>query len=61
MAGEFEPTDAAIAGRAVLHATARFHHPAHAVEWRDPEIEAQLDAVVSLLMRGLKITAALGG
>jgi AcrR family transcriptional regulator len=51
--GKFEPIDTAVAGRAVLHATARFHHPAHALEWRDPQIEAQLDAVVSLVLRGL--------
>jgi AcrR family transcriptional regulator len=55
-AGDFEPTDTALAGRAVLHATARFHHPAHAIEWRDPEIEDHLDAVVSLLLRGLRVS-----
>jgi hypothetical protein len=44
----------------VLHATARFHHPAHAVEWRDSEIEAQLDAVVSLQLWGLEVTAGRG-
>jgi hypothetical protein len=44
----------------VLHATAGFHHPAHAVEWRDSEIEAQLDMVVSLPLWGLEVTAGRG-
>ncbi len=52
--GEFATTDAATAGRAVLQATARFHHPAHAPEWTDPAIDADLDAVLSLLVHGLR-------
>lgn len=51
--GEFAATDTATAGRAVLHATARFHHPAHTAEWADPNIEADLDAVLSVLLYGL--------
>ena len=51
--GEFAATDTATAGRAVLHATARFHHPAHTAEWADPNIEADLDAVLSVLLHGL--------
>lgn len=51
--GQFAPTDANAAGRAVLQATARFHHPLHASEWADPAIDADLDAVVGLLLRGL--------
>jgi AcrR family transcriptional regulator len=51
--GEFAATDPATAGRAVLHATARFHHPAHATEWADHSIEADLDAVLSMLVHGL--------
>lgn len=52
--GEFAPGDAATAGRAVLHATARFHHPALAGEWGDPvALAAELDAVIALLLRGL--------
>src|SRR5215216_3581396 len=50
MAGEFEPTDAALAGRAVLHATARFYHPAHAVEWRDSEIEGGVSKIAPRLV-----------
>jgi len=51
---EFGPTDTAMAGRAVLQATARFHHPAHAVEWSEPGIDADLDAVIELVLRGLQ-------
>lgn len=53
-AGEFRPGDAAVLGRAVLHATARFHHPAHAPEWGDPALAGELDEVFALLMHGLK-------
>jgi AcrR family transcriptional regulator len=52
--GEFAPGDAAEVGRAVLHATARFHHPALAGEWGDqPTLAADLEAVYALLLRGL--------
>jgi AcrR family transcriptional regulator len=54
--GEFIDCDPAVAGRAVLQATARFHHPAHAPEWADPAIDADLDAILSLLLRGLRAT-----
>ena len=40
--GELSPVDPAVTGRAVLHATARFHHPAHAEEWSDPAVAADL-------------------
>lgn len=53
-AGEFAPTDPAVAGRAVLHATARFHHPALAGEWGDPVLLAEeLEAVYALILRGI--------
>lgn len=51
--GELAAPDSAAVGRAVLHATARFHHPAHVAEWADPQIEADLDAVLSVLLHGL--------
>lgn len=35
--------------RAILQATTRFHHPAHAGEWDDPEIEADLERVLDLV------------
>jgi AcrR family transcriptional regulator len=51
--GEFAKGDAAVVGRAVLHATAKFHHPAHAGEWGEPDLEEQLEAVYRLILRGL--------
>lgn len=54
-AGEFAAADPAKAGRAVLHATARFHHPLHAAEWQDPAIESDLVEVWRLIVRGLEV------
>jgi len=52
--GEFAPGAPAVVGRAVLHATARFHHPALAGEWGDQAtLAAELEAVYALLLRGL--------
>ena len=51
--GEFEPCDPASTGRALLHATARFHHPALDIEWHDPDLRPQLETVCTLLLRGL--------
>ena len=52
-AGEFTATDPAVAARAVLSATARFHDPCHAGSWRDPGIDNEFQAVCDLLLRGL--------
>jgi AcrR family transcriptional regulator len=52
--GEFTAADPAAAGRAVLHATTRFHSPAHASEWSDPSIDEALDQVWHLLASGLE-------
>jgi AcrR family transcriptional regulator len=51
--GTFRTVDPVSAGRAVLVATSRFHHPAHAAEWADPAIDAAYDDVWRLLMDGL--------
>jgi AcrR family transcriptional regulator len=51
--GELAPTDPAATGRAVLHATARFHHPGHAEEWDDPAVGSHLAAVWGLVVAGL--------
>jgi AcrR family transcriptional regulator len=51
--GEFAEGDAGTIGRAVLVATARFHHPAHAAEWSDPALSAEFDAVYALILQGL--------
>jgi AcrR family transcriptional regulator len=51
--GTFRTVDPVSAGRAVLIATSRFHHPAHAAEWSDPAIDAAYNDVWQLLMNGL--------
>jgi hypothetical protein len=51
--GEFAKGDAQTVGRAVLHATAKFHHPAHAGEWGEPGLDEQLEAVYHLILVGL--------
>ena len=51
--GTFRTVDPVAAGRAVLVATSRFHHPAHAAEWADPAIDAAYNDVWQLLMDGL--------
>lgn len=51
--GEFNVHDPATAARAVLSATAKFHHPAHASEWDDPGLDEEFEAVWSVLLSGL--------
>jgi AcrR family transcriptional regulator len=51
----FKVTDAHQAAKAVFSATARFHHPAHALEWRDPNIDADFAQVWQLLLAGLVV------
>ncbi|QYO63294.1 TetR family transcriptional regulator [Leptolyngbya sp. 7M] len=50
---EFRVADADQAARAVFNATIRFHHPAHAGTWSEPEIDADFDQVWQLLLTGL--------
>jgi AcrR family transcriptional regulator len=52
--GSIRKTDPMAAARAVLHATSRFHHPAHAGEWGDPGIDAAFDDVWQLLIGGMR-------
>jgi AcrR family transcriptional regulator len=51
--GEFAATDPATAARAVLDATARFHHPAHAAEWSAPANQESYERVRALVLTGL--------
>jgi AcrR family transcriptional regulator len=51
--GTFRIGDSAAAARAVLLATSRFHHPAHASEWVHTAIDPAYDEVWQLLMDGL--------
>jgi AcrR family transcriptional regulator len=41
------------AARAVFDATSRFHNPAHAAEWSDPQVDAAYEGVRALVLRGL--------
>ena len=58
--GTFRAVDPVATGRAVLFATSRFHHPAHAAEWADPGIDAAYDDVWQLLMNGLRVAKSRG-
>jgi len=58
--GTFRTVDPVAAGRAVLSATSRFHHPAHAAEWADPAIDAAYNDVWKLLMDGLCVAKTPG-
>jgi AcrR family transcriptional regulator len=52
--GVFEVADLKASARAMFDATCRFHHPAHAEEWKDPELAARIDVVLALLLKGLE-------
>ena len=51
--GEFADCDPTATGRAIFHATARFHDPAYATEWNDPGLDAAFDDLWALIARGL--------
>jgi AcrR family transcriptional regulator len=53
--GAFEVADVKTSARALFDATSRFHHPAHADEWRDVALPARIDALLALLLRGLEV------
>jgi len=53
--GEFHAPNPKAAARAAFDATSRFHHPAHAAEWGDPEIGNAFDGVWHLVSRGLDV------
>jgi AcrR family transcriptional regulator len=52
--GAFQVADLKASARAIFDATSRFHHPAHAEEWSDPQLAARIDALLALLLRGLE-------
>ncbi len=54
--GTLRAVDPVPTGRALLFATSRFHHPAHAAEWLDPAIDAAYADVWQLLMLGLSVS-----
>jgi AcrR family transcriptional regulator len=51
--GEIVSADPAVTARAILDATGRFHNPANRGEWDQPGIDAQFEAVWSMVQRGL--------
>jgi len=51
--GAFRDVDPVAASRAILFATSRFHHPAHAREWANPKLDLVYDDVWRILMGGL--------
>ncbi|MEV7681849.1 TetR family transcriptional regulator [Streptomyces sp. NPDC088341] len=53
-AGEFVADDPATTAGAVFAATARFHDPSYAPEWRKPTIDDEFSAVCDLVLRGLR-------
>ncbi|MEH2362123.1 TetR family transcriptional regulator [Nostoc sp.] len=52
---EFRVRDPQIAAKAVFQATVRFHHPAHASEWSDPDIDTDFAQVWRLVLAGLVV------
>ena len=52
--GAFQVTDVKASARAILEAISRYHHPAHAEEWKEPGAPARIDALLALLLRGLE-------
>lgn len=52
--GAFVAADVKSTARAVFEATTRYHHPAHADEWKDPARAARIDALLGLLLKGLE-------
>jgi hypothetical protein len=52
--GAVHVVDTKATARALFDATSRFHHPAHADEWSDPDHAARVDALLVLLLRGLE-------
>jgi AcrR family transcriptional regulator len=58
--GEFDTPDPVAAARAVFDATARYHNPAHATEWSDPDIDTSYENVRALVLAGLTPKRAQG-
>ncbi|MET7679811.1 TetR family transcriptional regulator [Streptomyces sp. NPDC005423] len=52
--GVFAVPDPEVAARAVFQATGRFHDPGYAKKWEKPGVEAEFEALVELLLRGLR-------
>lgn len=55
--GDLADLDPKATAAAIFDATARFHNPAHAAEWRDPGIDAAFQRVWTLIEAGLLASA----
>jgi AcrR family transcriptional regulator len=53
--GSFRRVDPVAASQAVLLATSRFHHPAHAMEWANPKLDTVYEDLWRILMEGLSV------
>ncbi|MEU6480853.1 TetR family transcriptional regulator [Streptomyces sp. NPDC047017] len=53
-AGVLAAADPAATATALFHATGRFHDPCYAREWKRPGVQGEFDAVLDLLLRGLR-------
>jgi AcrR family transcriptional regulator len=53
--GVFEMDNVKATARAVFDATVRYHHPAHAEEWAKPECPSRIDALIALLLKGVRV------
>ncbi|MFJ5259623.1 TetR family transcriptional regulator [Streptomyces sp. NPDC088387] len=53
-AGVFTVADESVTARALFHASGRFHDPCYAAEWVRPGVESDLEALLELLLRGLR-------
>ncbi|MCS3729924.1 TetR family transcriptional regulator [Bradyrhizobium betae] len=52
--GVFAVDDVKLTARTIFDTTSRFHHPGHAEEWKDADLQTRMDATLALLLRGLK-------
>jgi AcrR family transcriptional regulator len=59
--GTFRDVDPVAASQAILFATSRFHHPAHAMEWADPKLDTVYNDVWRILMEGLVVERKFSG
>jgi AcrR family transcriptional regulator len=52
--GAFQITDVPATAQAIFDAVTRFHHPAHADDWKDPQLTGRIDTLLALLLRGIE-------
>ncbi|MET8824723.1 TetR family transcriptional regulator [Streptomyces sp. NPDC004610] len=53
-AGAFHTADEQLTARVLFQASGRFHDPCYAAEWVRPEVETDLEAMLGLLVGGLR-------